>query len=264
MNRVKLNVSLRLENKLLFFYSIIVTTALFYISYLYMNKSNEDIIKTQNYESTIADLTENRDFYKENGLQLAKSLNGMIEVCAELEIDRDYLIACNEEQAYERVELKEREELYDKYDYAIIWNGERTDLDYDQLRYLEDIIQESSIPEPDLVLAFVMTESHADHMAINPTSNARGYGQFLNSTARSLWVKQLGNNEDDWEPELAFDPYLNLQLMVKYIDYLYRRRGSIEGIIEGYTGGHSPGYFACIDAYLRRAGSSLAEMEAKY
>ena len=264
MNRDIFYKNLRMENKLLFFYSIIITTALFCISYLYMSKSNELTVNSQNYKDSISKITADRDFYKENGLMLAESLSGMIDVCTELDIDRDYLIACNEEKTIELEEFYEREELYDKYEYAIIWNNERTDLDYDQLRYLEDIVQDSSIPEPDLVLAFIMTESHADHMAINSSSNARGYGKFLNSTAKSLWEKQLGNDPDDWEPELAFDPYLNIQLMVEYIDYLYRRRGSVRGIIDGYTGGASDGYIACIDAYLRRAGSSLEELERKY
>ena len=216
-DRLSIN-SLRSTNKILFIYSIITTIALFGLAYKYMSMSNTNTTRFIEYDTQVAQLTTNRAYYYNNAQMSSETTADLLQITTQLNIDRDMLIADNEYILHELEIYKHREELYDKYEYAIFYNGERTDITYDHLDSLEQMVEETSIPNPDLILAIIGLESHFNCQAYNPKSGASGFGQFLPSTARSVWIKVLGNPEDSWEPEMVFDPDINLQLTVAYMD----------------------------------------------
>ena len=192
----------------------------------------------------------------------------MVEVSAELYSDREDLVACNREITKELNEFKEREELYDKYEFALYYDGEKTDITFDQLRYLEEIIADSSFSEPEFLLAWIMTESHGNTYAKNPHSTAKGYGQFLDGTSKSVWTNILGYNEKEWSADIAYDGYTNLELMVAYTDYLYSKHHSFMGMMYSYTGYDSEaglrGYLSKLNEYLKLADKSVAYYEKTY
>ena len=92
----------------------------------------------------------------------------------------------NEKKTSKKVEnLSNLEELFDKYEYAIIDKYEnRTDITYEQILTLEDLVKEYPINDTDLILSIIMTESRGIETAQNSESTAKGYGQLLNSTAK--------------------------------------------------------------------------------
>jgi hypothetical protein len=264
---------LRFQNKLLIIYSLVVTFGLFFITFKYMLKSNNDEMKFINYDAQIATLESDKEYYKNNAQMFSESVSDLLEVTAELNTDRDLLIADNQLMSFELEEFYEREELYDSYGFFLYdKQGERNDITYDHLRTLEELVEDSSIPNPELVLSIIYLESGGGHCdAVNGQgSGASGFGQFLPSTARSVWIKVLGNPEDSWEPEMVFDPDINLQLTVAYMDYLIEKHGGPYEALRQYSGSgentaHLNGYVATLDSYLRHTDvGSFAACEAQY
>ena len=262
--------TLRLTNKLLFVYSSIITVALLVLAYKYMSKSNADTERFIAYDAQVAQLTTDRDYYYNNAQMFSETTADLIEITTQLNIDRDTLIADNEYMLHELEIYKHKEELYDKYEYALFYNGERTDITYEHLDSLEQMVEETSVPNPDLILAIIGLESHYNCQAYNPNSGASGFGQFLPSTARSVWIKVLGNSEESWDPDMIFDPDVNLQLTVAYMDYLIEKHGSPREALRQYSGSgsneaHLNGYIATLDSYLRHTDAgTFAEINAQY
>ena len=227
-------------------------------------KSDSEIIESRNNE--IVQLTSERNYYITSCANLGNALIESINISEALDETNKQLINDNLEINEELNVFREREELYDKYEYALYFNGDRTDLTYDQLLTLQDMVKDTSIPSVDMILAICMHESHFNASAVNGSgSGASGYGQFLPSTARSVWSNILGNDPDDWEPEYIFDPDINLQMCVAYTDYLIKKHGGPRGAMQQYSGGGGDGYIAALDIYLRRSETgSFANLEAMY
>ena len=263
--------TLRLTNKLLFVYSSIITIALLVLAYKYMSKSNADTARFIDYDTQVAQLTTDRDYYYNNAQMFSESTADLIEVTTQLNVDRDLLIADNQLLMMEIEEYSEREELYDKYGFFLYdKQGERNDITYDHLRTLEELVEDSSVPNPELVLSIIYLESSGHCDAYNNSSSASGFGQFLPSTARSVWIKVLGNSEESWDPDMVFDPDVNLQLTVAYMDYLIKKHGSPREALRQYSGSgsndnHLNSYIATLDSYLRHTNAgTFAEINAQY
>ena len=88
--------------------------------------------------------------------------------------------------------------------------------------------------DPDLVLALIEVESHYKQYAKNKTSSARGYSQMISSTARSL-SKKLGYKSYVHHVH-AYDPNINLHLMVYYVSYLLNTSNSLQSALVKYRG----------------------------
>ena len=263
--------TLRLTNKLLFVYSSIITIALLVLAYKYMDKSNADTARFIEYDTQVAQLTTDRDYYYNNAQMFSETTAESMEIITQLNVDRDLLIADNQLLMMEIEEYESRSELYDRYGFFLYdKRGERNDITYDHLRSLEEMVEGTSIPNPELVLSIIYLESagHAD--AYNASSSASSFGQFLPSTARSVWIKVLGNSEESWDPDMVFDPDINLQLTVAYMDYLIKKHGSPREALRQYSGSgsndnHLNGYIATLDSYLRHTNAgTFAEINAQY
>ena len=163
----------------------------------------------------------------------------------------------SQEQREELEKLNSRVELFDKYEYAILNElGDRTDITYDQIVYLEDLCENEIVDDPDLFLAWIMTESKGVEKATNANSTAKGYGQFLNSTSK--WVYEDLYGEGKWKESVALDGNTNLNMMVYYVNYLYAKQDcNLYKAIDSYRGAHSEAYVAKINSYLSKTGKSL-------
>lgn len=219
-----------------------------------------------NYEAKIFNLSFSNTVAKnqmENQIKdYEATINDLYDACEVLDNQNKSLVASNEEYYSKLEEVTDKLELYEKYDYALFFGGKRNDITYDQLVTLEECIDESSIPDPDLILAWVMVESHGFTGANNPTSSAKGYGQFLDGTSKFVYTKLLG--EKEWTPSVAFDGETNIRMMVAYTDYLYDYYGGPYGMLKGYTGSSNPeflnSYTSKLNTYLRHAGKSFNDM----
>ena len=261
--------NLRSANKLLTVYSIVVTIGLAILAYKYMIKSNNDTEQFNNYNAQVAQLTTERDYHQANSQMFSDTTAELLNISTQLNVDRDALIADNEYLLYELDFYRHREELYNKYEYALFYNGERTDITYEHLDSLEEMVKGTSVPNPELILAIIGLESHFCATAHN-ASGASGFGQFMPGTASSVWKNLLGNDPDDWDPDMIYDPDLNLQMTVAYMDYLIDKHGSPREALRQQSGSgtndaHLDGYIATLDSYLRHTDAgTFAEINAQY
>lgn len=158
-------------------------------------------------------------------------------------------------------EYQNREELFDEYEWALFRdNGERTDIEYNDIITLEDLVDEKDLSDEtvDLVLAMAMTESNGHANARNTDSSAIGLGQFLSGTGKFVYTSLMDNDTYN-HSTVASDSETNLEMMVYYLEYLdVENNHNIERVITAYRGIESPGYKQTINTYLANNNLSLA------
>lgn len=266
------DVSLSTETKLKFagYYNIATTIAMFIMFIVLTNNSNNIMQKAasdvmtketelQEMKSDYGSLKKNYDYL--NGKY--KSMSSMVDELTSISTELD-----EQNKAYyeELKVLRERKELFDKYSYAILNDaGERTDIKYDQIITLKELLKESSIDDEDLILAWIMTESNGNEKAKNTKSTAKGYGQILDGTSKFIYTNLMNNNSADWHSTIALNGDMNIEMMVTYIDYLYdKNNGDLYDIMRDYRGKQDiSGYVSKIDSYLKNADKSVEDI-SKY
>lgn len=233
-------------------FATIMTIGFFALGFAYLNEHNDSA-------TAIADLQSKYDYLESEYNVLVShyddfnnTIDELISISDELDKENQELAKTNDSYYEELLELRSRAELYDKYDYAIVdETGTRTDITYDELRTLEDLVNDSSINDEDLFLSWIMTESGGKVDATSATSTAKGYGQFLNSTSKFVYTSLLGNT--DWNSNVAYDGECNLEMMVAYVDYLYKQSGGdLYQVIRCYRGKDD------ISSYVAKINSFLA------
>ena len=167
--------------------------------------------------------------------------------------------------ALEKIKQYEsREELFDSYEWALFReNGSRTDISYNDIITLEELVDEKDLSDDtvDLVLAMAMTESNGNANARNVSSSAVGLGQFLSGTGRFVYTSLMGNDVYNHQ-ETASDSETNLEMMVYYLEYLdVKNNHNIERVINCYRGIESPNYKYKINSYLAKNDLSLATID---
>ena len=167
--------------------------------------------------------------------------------------------------ALEKIKQYEsREELFDSYEWALFReNGSRTDISYNDIITLEELVDEKDLSDDtvDLVLAMAMTESNGNANARNVSSSAVGLGQFLSGTGRFVYTSLMGNDVYNHQ-ETASDSETNLEMMVYYLEYLdVKNNHNIERVISCYRGIESPSYKYKINSYLAKNDLSLATID---
>ena len=132
--------------------------------------------------------------YAQSLISVNDELNSKIEnlTAGIVELDKENISLVESNNTYykEFSTLRERAELYEEYEYALMYNGERTDITYDQLKTGITICEESGV-DPHLLFAFIMAESRGVETAKNANSTATGYGQLLNGTAKFVYEDLL-------------------------------------------------------------------------
>ena len=163
----------------------------------------------------------------------------------------------NKSYVDELTEFRSRSELYDKYSYAIInESGERTHLKYEEIKLGEELMLAKGY-DPDLMFGTIMVESGGNPNAVNTSSGATGYGQFLNSTAEYVWTRLLNNN--NYYSEIRKDGKVNITMMAEYYDHLYSLGKSTFGVIKHYSGNSTDEgaaiYLAKINKFTQKVGA---------
>lgn len=252
--------------RLLALYGIVMTILFVYTLYQKNETINQAENEKNNYEAQLLSARNTaiceKIEYDSTIEECKAAIVELYNTSKELDAQNKSLVASNQGYYSELLSLKERVELYERYEYALFFGGKRNDITYDQLKTLEDCIQESSIPDSDLILSWIMCESHGFTNAKNPCSSAKGYGQFLDGTSRFVYTNLLG--EKNWSPSIAYDGETNMRMMVAYTDYLYDHYGGARGMLKGYTGSSDPSflssYEAKLNSYLRYSGKRFSDM----
>ena len=266
------DVSLSTETKLKFagYYNIATTIVMFIMFIILSNNTNNIMQKAasdvMSKETELQEMKSDYDSLKKNYNYLNgkyKSMSSMVDELTSISTELD-----EQNKAYyeELKVLRERKELFDKYSYAILNDaGERTDIKYDQIITLKELLKESSIDDEDLILAWIMTESNGNEKAKNTKSTAKGYGQILDGTSKFIYTNLMNNNSADWHSTIALNGDMNIEMMVTYIDYLYdKNNGDLYDIMRDYRGKQDiSGYVSKIDSYLENADKSVEDI-SKY
>jgi hypothetical protein len=159
-------------------------------------------------------------------------------------------------QQEELDELREREELYDKYDYAIIrTDGSRTDIDYTDIMTLEELAKQEGLGEDavSLVLAISVNESKGFADVKNPNSSAAGLCGLLSSTAKYSYEVLLDNGKGTYKSSYVYDSLTNLEMALYYIAYLKENTNSNYELLVAYRGMDDPHYMAVIQKYTGKS-----------
>lgn len=119
------------------------------------------------------------------------------------------------------------------------------------INHIYTLCAEKEIP-PELLLALIETESDFDPNAVNERSGATGLGQFLPSTAE--WIASI--NDLPYSYDLLKDPYYNVELMILYLDHLYKREQDWRTVLSLYVGhGYRGRYSRYTETVLSRSKS---------
>ena len=217
---------------------------------------NADVI---NYTATISDLEEKNSEVVDIMSRLAVTANTINEELNTLK--EQYNTA-----AARLKELEEREELYDKYDYALFYEGERTDVTYQRIKNVKEYCKDEGLSDDAVgfVMSLVATESHGDASAENENSTAAGLGQLLYDTAKYIYEEEMGNGEGTYKYDLALNPDTNLEMVTAYVSYLTENYGDNPiKVLNAYRGESSPGYINSIEVKLKQSDLSLYTMNLK-
>lgn len=229
--------------------NIIIVLLLLLIAGLLLNYKNlKNEIVSLNKEITMLNEEINSDKV------IMVDLNNTI---AELNSQLKNVSGVNKSYVDELTELRTRSELYDKYSYAIIDDcGERTHLTYEEIKLGEELMIEKGY-DPDLMFGTIMVESGGNPDAVNVSSGATGYGQFLNSTAEYVWTRLLNNS--NYYSEIRKDGKSNIKMMAEYYHYLYSSGKSTFGVIKQYSGNSTDEgaaqYLARINRFTQKVGA---------
>ena len=131
-----------------------------------------------------------------------------------------------------------------------------------ELLFLHNTCKEYNVPI-EIMLAIYEKESGFYSLAKNKTSTATGYGQLIDSTAKSMYENflKLGTYDMSRHRELCTDKELNIRLSVRLIKYNLDNYGSKWKAVERYYG--HPDQSLCyayakdINKRMSKYGSSL-------
>ena len=215
-------------------------------------------------------LTEDNIFLHNENMKMTAQIDAYMDTAlyfADMSIAMDDTNASLKEivsnQEEELIAYREREELYDKYEWSLYYSGKRTDITYEQIESLQEYCDSRGYSSEmvDLVLAVAMKESTGNEKAYNASSGASGYCQLLGSTARMVYTK-LQDNEEPYTHDVALDGEKNLQLAADYLQYLYEYHGNNPiKMIDSYRGMHSIDYINSIDNYLKKNDLSIYNLD---
>lgn len=217
------------------------------------NKQNETL------SNKVETLTENNKVVNANLINATGIINELNDVIDNQDAQLVSLSETNQSMVDELNQLRTRAELYNKYEYAILdENGKRTELTYEEIELGESLMLEKGY-DPHLMMGTIMVESHGNPNAVNASSGATGYGQFLNSTAKWVWTKLMGNQ--DYHSDIRKDGESNIRMMVEYYDYLYNTVGNTFSVIKSYSGNETnegaAGYLREINKHTNRVGVTV-------
>lgn len=237
-----------------------IFTRQFYMATI--NQKDAEIAElTSENEELMAQISSYSDTYDETVSILAN----VSEIAYELDEENNQLVSQSNELQDQIDQFAEREELFDKYEWAILRSDDsRTDITYDRLTSLEELADERNLSEDttNLVLALTMAESQGTEDAANSESTARGFGQLLQGTAKFVYEDLMENGKGSYNHDMAFDGDTNFDMMVYYLDYLgVKYSDNIDLVLKEYRGGIDDGHSKKLNKYLTKAGTNLHSIE---
>lgn len=196
------------------------------------------------------------------------SYSDLAEVAGELDSENQEVLSTYKEQSEELQKFQEREELYDKYEYALFRDEDntRTDINYDDIKSLETLAEEREMGEDaiDLILNIVKIESDGYADAQNSKSSAAGLAGIIKSTAKNMYDNELGSPNGPYQHiPMAYDSELNLKMGLCLIDVLAEDNNrNVSKTILGYRGTDDTAYTRKLSELIKNnTGKNLYELD---
>lgn len=154
-------------------------------------------------------------------------------------------------------DLVDRLKVYEEYEYCFFdTEKKRNDLTYEDIKLLEQLLENEYVNDVDLYLAWIMIESEGYAKCKNSHSTAKGLAQFLNGTSKSVYSKL--DFEESWYPEIVYDKNICLTMMVRYVnDLMDDYKGNLHKTINSYRGLYDAPYLRKFNQYLAIKGKSI-------
>lgn len=230
---------------------------LFILGYLYLEQVHTNqILTSQLSQQTVIIETQSHDLYT-----AAVEIDALSIVAGELDEQNSELVSALKTNETELDEFKEKEELYDKYDYALVRDDNtRTDIDYSDIKTLEELAAEEGLGEDAvaLVLAISRNESQGYADVKNSTSSAAGLCGLLKSTATYSYEVLLGYGSGSYKFEYVYDSLTNLEMALAYVAYLKENTDSNYSLLVAYRGDASDkAWFRNIEKYTGKTIAAL-------
>ena len=148
--------------------------------------------------------------------------------------------------------------LSEKYYYVLRDAPEGEGVDMAVIAYMDEKCQEKNVSAH---LAWGMIEHESGYIATaqNPNSTARGLGQFLRSTARTFYEQErfLGHGEGTYTHDMIDNPYLAVDLITEYMQYLYENYGDTKTMLRFYSGSGNDNYYYEVQSYMQSVGTDI-------
>lgn len=244
---------------------VIIASSCTIISLVGMNKNlANELVETKNNNAMLKMEASNME---SSYSELTNTLAQLSKVDVELDNQNAVLISDNKALKAKIDQYEEREELFDKYEYAIIRqeDGTRTDIKYSDIENIRQIAKEKGMSEDsiDLVLSLAMTESRGTEKAKNSSSTAKGLGQILDGTGKYVYENLLDKGK--YNSSVAYDSKTNLEMMLALVDYLDdNANGNVNKVLNNYRGTTAPAaYKNKVNSYLANNDLSLNTLNIK-
>lgn len=220
-------------------------------------ESSNKVLKDYVHKSTI--LNKNHINKLENRLKKIEAINSdLLKKNAVLKENNDNL----------KVKVKVLEEIQAvKVNYSyILEDGTKPGMTFEHLKFGIEQMAKRKI-DPHLLYGVVMLESRADEKAINGKSTARGYGQFLDSTAKWVYEVKLNKGKNTYNHDMAFDGKTNLEMSAEYLAYLMEKnKGNVMQTCLDYNGRElgTAYYYKVNEILSTNTNTNLQKIEQKY
>ena len=243
-------------------------------SLLILDKNKEVqalLVAIESREKTITEKEEDIARLQANKEELQKQLSDTQQLLSDtngvnskLYEDNKTLLANQDTFNDQLAAMASRLNTYERYDYAMFdTEGKRTDMNYDYITELYELTRMSAVSDIDFYLSWMMIESECHANSKNPSSTAKGFAQFLDSTSKSVYNTYLVDKyEIEWYPNIVIDrPDICIDMMQTYVNYLYKECGrDLNKTIDCYRGLHDTPYLNLFNKYLANSGKSIASV----
>lgn len=187
----------------------------------------------------------------------------MIPVEVEVEEEPSDEPATSEEidiHVEEELEQVREDSVIEAYDWAYVDpdTGKRTDITPEGMILVEDALGDKPA---EIVLAIAMVETRGQ---ADLTGGGNGMCQITGATGKEIWTKMMDNSESSWNRSLLFDGETNMEMAAEYINYLWERHDSIEGVLDAYHGNPNDNYKKKISSWLEYSDMSFEDINKAY
>ena len=263
--------------------NIILTIALVFIVFMYMDQYNntiyaldENIILENKIESIKADHQEELNLIDDRFDNIEVSTRDLKIECDRLsdmslytiETSRGLLVnihdleVANDMLRDEINNLSEKLSVYKKYDVYMYNVDRRTDCTYELLDYLKTLVEDDILNNVEFYYAFINAESNWTNTYGKYDTDRSGLAKFRNNTNKWVYETLFENGSGSYSYDMIMDPYLSLKITKNYFYYLINiYDGDLYQVLNAVKDyALTDEYIAKLDYYLNQYNTSIEEI----